>query len=888
MLLNTSTLVLSSPPEKHLQQYQSVPENPLQFSRAESTEDVDRLYRTGISSLLRGGLSLVDGKLLHSDMRKAGFDRDTYVSNLLISMYAKCWALEEARSVFDNMHQRDVVSWNAMIAAYALHGHSRKALQLVTDMESASMEPDTITFISALQACANPAAMGEGVTIHACIVNHGFELDTAVGTALVNMYGKCDALETARAFFDKLDSFDTVPWNSLINAHSQQGHVREALQQFHKMQHQGVEPDKVTFVTVVSACADLEALDEGSLIHTCIRDGGFESEVVVCNALINMYGKCGALEEARAIFDKMQHRDVGSWNAMISAYAQDMDSHNALILFRCMQQEGVKHDKITLLNVLRACASLAAVTETKFIHANIVSDGFDLDVIVGTALLNTYGKCGACESARLLFNKLPQRNLVSWNALITVHAQLGHGKDALELFHQLQQEGMEPDKVTLTSALTACASFAALEEGKIIHTHIVDAGCEYAVVVGNALVSMYGKCGALKDADRVFGKMPQHSVVSWNAIMHAHAELGQGSTVLQLFELMLDKGFKPDYVTYLSVLSGCASLAVLAKGEWVHACIVRDGLKADSLENALVNMYGKCGALEDACRVFWRMHEHGVVFWNAMIVAYAEQGHAEEALSLFRQMEQIGMTPSESTFLCALGACASVVALAEGHMIHTCVAECGFETDIVMGTALMNMYGKCGALEDAREVFNEICERDVVTWNVMILVYGQQGHGEKALQLFQEMLWENVRPDDVTFVNLLSSCSHTGLVDEGQRCFVSMCEDYGITPTVNHYGCIIDLFGRAGRLAEAEDLIYTMSLQKHALVWMTLLGVSRLHGDMERGRLAADHVLELGAQESGTYILLSNILATDSIQDEIENVGHTMMELCVQKCQSDI
>lgn len=812
-----------------------------------------------LKRLLREEITLENGRLIHSYIAAQGWEQDTHLSNHIISMYGKCWAMADAQSVFDKMHDRDVVSWNSMIAVYAQHGHGHEAIQLFKDMEHKGMEPDMVTFIGTLRTCTDPEALCQGEWIHACILNCGFEADSVVSTALLNMYGKCGALEPAHIVFHKLHPCDTIPWNAMIAAYLQQGCDRQALDYFYEMQRHGIKPDKVTFVSVVTACTSLHALDEGKIIHSQIGEYGLESDVIIGNTLINMYGKCMVTEKSRFVFDRMQHRDLASWNAMLGAYAQVLDGTSAMHLFEHMQQENVRPDKITYVSLLCACENLASIGKIDHIHACIVNDGFELDIVVGTELLNTYGKSGAFESAMFLFNRMPQHNLVSWNAMISVHAQQGHSKKALELVHLSQQKCIEPDEVTFICALTACRSVAALEEGRILHACILDVGCTFDVVVGNALVSMYGKCEALEDAHLLFNKMPWHNVITWNALMDAHVQLGRANEVLQILRQMQEEGFKPDEGTYVSVLSGCASLAALSEGQFVHMCIVDDGLKSEVLESALMNMYGKCGTLEDAEIVFHNMYHGSAICWNAMISVYTLQGHSTEALVLFRQMQQLDVMPSKVTFISILNACASLTALEEAQVIYGCIAVRGLESDVLIATALMSIYGKCGALEDARKVFDGIQKRDVIAWNVLISVYGQQGHGKKALQVFQEMVAEKAKPNDVTFLNLLSSCSHAGLLDEGQQCFLSMGKDYGIKPTLEHYGCMIDLYGRAGQLVEAEDFILKWSLQQHALVWTNLLGACRLHGDAERGKRAAETIVHLEGQDSATYVLLANM-----------------------------
>ena len=500
---------------------------------------------SSLKGLLRDDtVTLHKGKLLHSYIVSRGLDKDVSLSNHIVSMYGKFHAVADARSVFDHMHTRDLVSWNAMIAVYAnrFHGNNNnsnnEAFCLFKHMCGCDFEPDVVTFISILRACHKDADLSHGELIHASILDYGFESDSVVCTALLNMYGRCDALEFASILFHKLQPCrETIPWNAIIAAYSQQGYHEDALEFFYDMQRCGITPDKVTFISVVTACANLHCFDEGKRIHLQIRDYGFDSDVVVCNALITMYGNCVASKESRTIFDRMPQRDLTSWNAMLGAYAHDADGVGAIDLFECMRNQNVQPNAITYVSLLSACGNIASILMLQDIHACAVYDGYELNDIVSTELLNNYGKCGDLEDARIIFNKIPQLSLVSWNVMISVYAQNGETHKAIELIHLSSHKGIQIDEVSLVCALTACHDVAALEEGRILHAQVLDAGFDCNIIVENAIVTMYGKCEALEDACLFFETMHFHNVVTWNIIMDAHVQSGKGDEVLDLNQI---------------------------------------------------------------------------------------------------------------------------------------------------------------------------------------------------------------------------------------------------------------------------------------------------------------------------------------------------------------
>eukprot|EP01018_Ginkgo_biloba_P031676 Gb_31111 [translate_table: standard] len=336
--------------------------------------------------------------------------------------------------------------------------------------------------------------------------------------------------------------------------------------------------------------------------------------------------------------------------------------------------------------------------------------------------------------------------------------------------------------------------------------------------------------------------------------------------------------------TYASLLEDCINKKLLSEGKLVHAHMTEMGFKPDRfLGNTLVNMYAKCGSLVYARRVFDRMPERNVVSWTVMISAYDSRGHAEEALTLFSQMQQTGIQPNEFTFASVLPACADLAALEQGRKIHETIIKSGFHSDVFVASALLDMYAKCGSIEDACHVFDEMPKRNVISWNAMIVGYAMHGCAKEALQLFKQMQHLGTKPDHVTFVGVLSACRHAGLVEDGWQCFHCMSENYHITPAMKHYCCMVDLLGRAGHLDEAHDFIDKMPVKPDADVWGSLLGACRIHTNMELGQHVAERLFELDPKNSAPYVLLSNIYAAAGRWHDMEKVRKLMKDRRVKK-----
>lgn len=529
-----------------------------------------------------------------------------------------------------------------------------------------------------------------------------------------------------------------------INRLCKEGKLKEAVDMLHTYDQQGIGVSFDIYGLLFKHCTKTNALLEGKRVHVHMKHSGKKPTAFVSNHLVNMYARCGRLQDARHVFDKMPERNVFSWNTMISGYV----------------------------------------------------------------------KCGRLESARDLFDKMRNRDTVTWNTMIAALVQRNQYSEVFKLFYQMQREGIEMSHFSLTNVLSACARSLALEQGKQIHGCSIKAGLLSHLYVASALVDTYAKCGLIEDARLVFNKMLTRDVLSWT-----------------------------------TMISG----------------------------------YAKCGNVESGRELFDIMPERNMVSWTAMIGGYSQLGYGEEALELFYEMQVEGMKPDQFTFGSVLKACAGLAAPKQGKKVHAQLVKVGLESNIFVASALADMYAKCGIIEDSRHVFDKMPKLDVVAWNTMIAGYAQHGFGKDAIKLFEEMLQAGMKPDDVTFIVVLSACSHAGLVYEGRKYFDSMARDYCITPKEDHYACLIDLLGRAGQLDEAMDCITNMPFKPNANVWNALLGACRLHGNLELGIHAAERLLELEPQASATYILLSNIYAAVGRWDDAARVRKLMKDRGVKK-----
>eukprot|EP01018_Ginkgo_biloba_P030031 Gb_09793 [translate_table: standard] len=839
-----------------------------------------------------GTTDLEEGKQVHAHIIKTGMDLNVFQSNNLVNMYCKCGSVIDARQVFDKMPKRNEVTWNIAIAGYASLGYGTEAFQLFRKMQREGVKSAQFVCASVLSACTGGATIEQGEQVHTHIIKTGIELDIFVASTLLHMYAKCGLLEYARHVFDKMPERNVVSWTAMIVGYVQQGYAEDAFQLYKQMQRAAISPNHKSFTTLLSACACLEAVGQGKQVHAHIIKTGFESSVSVGNALVTLYAKCGIIEDASVVFKQIPMQDIISWNAIISGFTHSGHDEESLKCFQKMQCAATLSNSITLTCVLCSCANVGAPEQGKELHAYIIKFGLDSNLSVGNALITMYAKSGSIEDSLLVLNRMfvkvfeetPKRDIISWNAIISGCVHVGHDEEALNCFREMQRAGIESNSITLSSVLRSCASLEALEQGKEIHAHSIKIQLDSNVSVGNALVTMYAKSSSIGDSIQVFDRMPDKNLISWNAMIGGYIQNEQVEEAMKLFCQMQQAAGRVNYITFVSVLSACGRPEALEEGKQLHTHIINAGFEADIfVRNALITMYAKCSSIEDARKLFASMPKENRVSWNAMMAGYVHNGLSEEALKLYWHIQQAAMKLDNFTFATALSACAGLATLEHGKWVHAHVIKARFESDISVGTALVDMYAKCGSIGEARLAFDKMFERTDFSWNVMIAGYARHGHSEEALQLFWQMQQASVKPDHVTFVGVLSACSHAGLVDEGYSYFDSMSKNYGITPRIEHYVCMVDLLGRAGLLDEAKDFINKMPLQHSALVWRSLLGACRIHGNIDIGKHAAESLLELDLYDAATYVLLSNMYAVAGKWDDVAKLRTLMQDNRVKK-----
>ncbi|XP_030548630.1 pentatricopeptide repeat-containing protein At2g33760-like [Rhodamnia argentea] len=430
-------------------------------------------------------------------------------------------------------------------------------------------------------------------------------------------------------------------------------------------------------------------------------------------------------------------------------------------------------------------------------------------------------------------------------------------------------------------SLLSCKGVSTIRQ---VHTLIAVTGMLHNLYVVNKLLYMYSYHGALKDAYALFGAMTERDPVSWSVMVGGFAKVGDSSRCYGTFRELIRSGAQPDNYTMPMVTRACRDTSDLQMGRVVQSVAWKNGLSLDRFVcGALVEMYARCGVIEDARQLFAEMPDKDLVTWTVMIGALAESGDADESLDLFDRMRREGIVPDKVAMVNVVHACAKFGALHKAREVHNYIRMRSITLNVVLETAMIDMYAKCGCLGSAREIFETMKEKNVISWSAMIAAYGYHGQGRKALDLFPMMLSSGILPNKITFVSLLYACSHAGLVEDGLRVFSLMQNDYGVEPDVQHYTSMVDLLGRAGRFDEALKLMDHMRVEKDQGLWGALLGACRKHRNVDLAERTAKSLLELKSNNPGHYVLLSNIYANAGRWEDMANIRDLMTKRRLKK-----
>ncbi|XP_020232431.1 putative pentatricopeptide repeat-containing protein At3g01580 [Cajanus cajan] len=642
-------------------------------------------------------------------------------------------------------------------------------------------------------------------------------------------------------------------------------------------------------IDLLKSCDESGSLKHANCVHGHVLKSGFVDRdlLVLLNHAAHAYSKCNDYEAARKVFDGMSHRNVFSWTVMIVASNEHGYYRDGVELFCMMLDQGVLPDGFAFSAVLQSCVGLDSVGLGEMVHAHVVVTGFLMHTVVGTSLLNMYAKLGESESSVKVFNTMPELNIVSWNAMISGFTSNGLHLQAFDCFMNMIEVGVTPNNFTFVSVSKAVGQLGDIHKCHQVHSYASNLGLDSNTLVGTALIDMYSKCGSMSDAQVLFESKFSGCLVNtpWNAMITGYSQAGSHVEALQLFTRMCQNDIKPDVYTFCCVFNSIAALKCLKSLRGTHGMALKCGFDAMQISatNALADAYVKCDSLEAGENIFYRMEEKDIVSWTTMVTAYCQCSEWGKALAIFSQMRNEGFVPNHFTLSSVVTACGGLCLLEFGQQIHGLTCKASMDTETCIESALIDMYAKCGNLTGAKKIFERISNPDTVSWTAIISTYAQHGLVEDALQLFRKMEQSDAKINAVTLLCILFACSHRGMVEEGLRIFHQMEYNYGVVPEMEHYACVVDLLGRVGQLNEAVEFISKMPIEPNEMVWQTLLGACRIHGNTKLGETAAQKILSTRPQHPSTYVLLSNTYIESGLYQDGVSLRDTMKERGIKK-----
>ncbi|KAL6133949.1 hypothetical protein ACLB2K_066182 [Fragaria x ananassa] len=533
----------------------------------------------------------------------------------------------------------------------------------------------------------------------------------------------------------------------------------------------------------------------------------------------------------------------------------------------------------------------------------------DTDAFQGNNLVNLYSKLNRLEDARQIFDEMPVRNTITWTTLMKGCSGVGDYASLFRVAGDMFRGGERFNEHTCSVILEACGLLQEQRGGEQVHCFVVKSGLQDNVFVATSLVSVYSRSDCLGDAEKVFGDMEYRDVQCFNYMILEYGKAGCGEEAIGVFIDLLSSGLDPNDYTFTNVISACSGDVGVQEGRQLHGLAVKYGVLCEtSVGNAVITMYGKHGIIEEAETMLYAPEERSLISWTALLSMYVKNGCVDKALDVFLRVHDLGVG-CDSSFLCAvLDACSECRDVELGRQIHAFVTKLSYDSGVHVGTALIDiyakcgnlqsarlvfdglsgnamitMYAKCGSIEEAFQMFNGMNNRDCVSWNAIISAYALHGEGTTSLTLFENMKEEGFAADGITLLAILQACSYSGLWETGLCLFNEMELKYGTRFVIEHFGCMVDLLGRAGKFSEAIDFINTSPFPDSPMLWRTLINVCMLCGNLNFGILASKSLLELEPDEAGSYILVSNMYAGGGLFDEAAKVRTVMNDLKVNK-----
>lgn len=676
------------------------------------------------------------------------------------------------------------------------------------------MRLDVQSYASLLNSFNSSYYISQGKQLHLLFLKNGILNGTlTVANRVLQMYCRCGEVGDARKLFDDMSERNCFTWNTLLEGYVHDGKMEDLLNSFHLMPHRN----------------------------------DFSWNLVISGLV-----KAGELDVAQRLFWDMPRKNGMALNSLVHGYVRSGRPDAGLKLFKdCWNwrtseiREGLLLDSFVFATLVGACANLEVMQCGKQIHARIIVDGVEVDLVLGSSIVNMYAKCGDLEAASHAFSSMPNQDDFSLSALISGYANSGRLNDAKNMF----SVKTDPSPVLWNSMIAGC-------------------------ITNNEVF----------EAFQLFNNMWKEGIAvdftTFTCIFSSLSSLGDYKSFQQLHSLVNKLGFLNDVILASALIDAYAKC-----GRSLDACSMFSELNMRDtvLLNSMITVYSNCGRIKDAKNIFDNMECKSLVSWNSIIAGLTQNGCPLEALNIFCKMNRARLSIDKFSLASVISACASITSVEFGEQIFARATIIGLDFDQIVLSSLVDFYCKCGFLENGRRLFNQQQDVDAIAWNSMLMGYATNGCGIETLDLFHQMRCAGITPTNVTFIAVLSACDHCGLVEEAQKWFCALKHFYGIDPTIEHYSCMIDLYARAGCLNEALNLIEDMPFKADASMWLSILRGCVAHGDRHLGKKVAEQVMELDSENSSAFVQLSNIFSTSGEWQDSAIVRKLMKDRNIQK-----
>ncbi|CAH8358833.1 unnamed protein product [Eruca vesicaria subsp. sativa] len=735
------------------------------------------------------------------------------------------------------------------VSSLCKNGEIKEALSLVTEMNFNNIRIGPEIYGEILQGCVYERDFYTGQQIHARILKNGdfYAKNEYIETKLVIFYAKCDALEIAEILFSKLRVRNVFSWAAIIGVKCRVGLVEEALMGFIEMLKDEIFPDNFVVPNVCKACGALQWSGFGRGVHGYVAKSGLDGCVFVASSLADMYGKCGVLDDARKVFDEIPDRNVVAWNALMVGYVQNGMNEEAIRVMCDMREEGVEPTRVTVSTCLSASANMFGVGEGKQCHAVAVVNGLEMDNILGTSILNFYCKVGLIEYAEMVFDRMVGKDVVTWNLLISGYVQQGMVEDAIRMCKLMRLEKLKFDCVTLSTLMSAAARTQNSKLGKEVQCYCIRHSFESDIVLASTVIDMYAKCDSIVDAKKVFDSTVQKDLILWNTLLAAYAESGLSGEALRLFYEMQLESVPPNVITW----------------------------------NLIILSLFRNGQVDEAKEMFLQMQSSGmiptIVTWTTMMNGLVQNGCSEEAVHYLRKMQDSGLRPNVFSITVALSACANLASLHFGRSVHGyIIRNQQHSSSVPIMTSLVDMYAKCGDISKAEMVFGRKLYSELPLYNAMISAYALYGNVKEAITLYRSLEDMDIKPDNITFTNVLSACNHAGDINQAVEIFSDMVSNHGMKPCLEHYGLMVELLASAGETERALRLMEEMPYKPDARMIQSLFASCSKEHKTGIVEYLSRQLLESEPDNSGNYVTISNAYAVEGSWDEVVKMREMM------------